>query len=240
MRGRLALGVVTILALLLGFSNLGLNQAPRSAFAQGVPPTFTPTSTPITGTSTPTSTATGTSPPTATGTATGVPPGPTNTPGAQPTSGGAPRPPGPPATPSLGIKIDACARVVGPQGLSLGDAPGFSANHVQIVGRDDVVFVTDGPQRADGLWWWKVTTREGVVGWGINDHLLPYGGECFGIAAAATTISTSPTPLPASVAGSQAQLPATGAGNDGLIFAGLLVVVLLVAGLVRRRSQGTV
>jgi hypothetical protein len=50
----------------------------------------------------------------------------------------------------------------------LGDAPGFSANYVQTVGRDDIVLVMAGPERADGLWWWRVATRTGVVGWGSN------------------------------------------------------------------------
>jgi LPXTG-motif cell wall-anchored protein len=126
--------------------------------------------------------------------------------------------------------------------LSLGDGPGFSADHVQIVGVDDIVFVTEGPQRADGLWWWKVTTRVGVAGWGINDHLLPFSGECFGGAgSSAPPIAASPTLLSAAgTSPGQSQLPATGAGSDGLIFAGVLVFVLLVVGLARRRSQGTI
>lgn len=250
MRGRLALGVVTILALVLGFSSLGLSRPPHSRTGQIVPPTDTPTPTVSPATNTPTSTATTGAPSnTPTSTVTSVPPGPSNTPVASPPAGGStPRAPGAPATPSTGIKTNACARVVGAQGLILGDAPGFGANHVQIVGRDDVVFVTQGPQRADGLWWWKVTTRDNAVGWGINDQILPYAGECFGVTGEAGATASAPTPLPAQAAGAtataapsdQSQLPATGANSSGLILAGLLVIVLLVVGLVRRGSQGTV
>jgi LPXTG-motif cell wall-anchored protein len=218
----------------LGFSSLGLTHPPGSRLEQGPPPTNTPTP-PVT--NTPTNTPTTPPPPTATptATATGAPTATATT----PPSGSAPtRPPGPPAapaTPSTGVKVGACAQTIGPQGVSLGDAPGFAANHVQIVGRDDVVFVAEGPQRADGLWWWKVTTRDGVAGWGINDHLAPFGGECFGLAGGGPAIATAVT-----VAGHQAQLPATGAGDAALIFAGALVVLLLVAGLMRRRGQRAV
>ncbi|HEY4689844.1 MAG TPA: LPXTG cell wall anchor domain-containing protein [Anaerolineae bacterium] len=250
MRGRLALGVLTVFGLLLGFTSLGLSRPPRSGVEQigTLPPTFTQTPAP-TNTSSPTSVfPTNTPIPTATSIVTGIPP--TTPPGAQPTQG--PKPRGEPATPGTGIKTNACARVVGAQGLVLGDAPGFSANHVQIVGRDDIVFVTEGPQRADGLWWWKVTTRESVIGWGINDQILPFGGECFGLTGGLTP-SPQPTPLTAvssgavsgvgataTLSGTQSQLPSTGSNNNGLYVAGALAVVLLVAGLVRRRSQGTV
>jgi LPXTG-motif cell wall-anchored protein len=238
----MALGVVTVFALLLGFSSLGLSQAQRSRPGQIFPPTPTFTQPPPTDTPTivvlpPTDTPTPS--------ATGVAPTDTPPPGSQPTSSRPGRPSGPPATPSLGIKVNACSRVVGPDGLSLGDAPGIRANHVQIVGRDDVVFVTAGPERADGLWWWRVTTNTGVVGWGNNDHMLPFSGECFGLIAASATAAQAATVLPAIGSGAaaavtpggQAQLPSTGIPSGGLVAAGALVGVLLVAGLVRRRSQ---
>ena len=129
---------------------------------------------------------------------------------------------------------------MGARGVSLGDAAGFGANHVQIVGRDDVVFVTAGPERADGVWWWKVTTQAGVVGWGINDDLLPHSGACFGLTAA----TFSPTPSPAARAaamatpgGKSGSLPSTGANTGGLVTAGVLIVILAVAGLIRRRNE---
>ena len=243
MHGELALGVVTISALLLGVGNLGLNHPPRSRPEQFG--TSTPTA--PSASATPTSMVTRIVPsntpiPPVTSTST-IPP--TAPPGGQPTR--TPKPEGPPATPSVGIKVNACARVVRPQGLSLGDGPGFGFHHVQIVGADDVVFVTDGPQRGDGWWWWKVTTRDGVVGWGINDHLAPLRGECFGLlGSGAATLLAPPTPLPAAAivvaatASGQGQLPATGSYDGGLIVAGALVVVVLVVGLIRRRSQGPI
>ncbi len=251
MRGRLSAGLVSIVALLLGVSSLGLTQVPRAILAQN--PTATPTATPIIPTSTPTATAVS---PTSTATGTSLPPGPTTPPpgpttpppGGQPTAK-PPKPQGEPATPSIGIKVNRCARVVGPDGLSLNQGPGLTYGHVQTVGRNDIVLVTDGPQRSDGLWWWKVVTREGVMGWGINDHLSPYSGECFGDVTVATASAPSAAPLltvapgngvevVATAPGSQDQLPATGARDEGLLFGGALITaILLVVGLIRRRTQ---
>jgi LPXTG-motif cell wall-anchored protein len=142
--------------------------------------------------------------------------------------------------------VNACARVVGPDGLSLGAAPGFAAAHVQIVGRNDVVFVLEGPTRADGLWWWKVATRNNVQGWGNNDHMLPFTGDCFGLNAAGTPIPTIVS-SGASGAGAvtptlaaQSQLPDTGASSAPIIFAGALALIILFVGLIRRRTQGTI
>ena len=250
MRGRFSVGVVSIFALLLGLSSLGLNQAPRTILAQF--PTSTPTAAPAS----PTPTATLVSP-TLTATATSAPPGPTTpppgpttpAPGGQPTTQPA-KPQGEPATPSTGIKVNRCARVVGPDGLNLGQGAGFGFGHVQIVGVNDVVFVTEGPQRGDGVWWWKVIARDGVTGWGINDHLMPHAGECFGgvaapavgappAVAAVTALPERAAAVSTTVSSSQEQLPATGGRDDGLLFAGALVMVVLVAGLIRRWTQRT-
>jgi LPXTG-motif cell wall-anchored protein len=131
--------------------------------------------------------------------------------------------------------------VVGPQGINLGQGPGFNFGHVQIVGRGDIVFVLEGPERGDDLWWWKVVTRDGVQGWGINDHLAPYSGACF---AEATQVSAAPTVLSGQVAGTSGsttqtsgELPATGTNAGGVIAAGVLAIVLVVVGLLRRRNQ---
>jgi len=252
-RGRFPLGVVLIFGLLLGLSSLGLNQSPRETLAQFTLPA-TATQTPLASPTPPvTDTPTSTVEPTFTpiSTSTSAPPSATTPPpGDQPTN--TPKPRGAPATPSLGIKVNHCARVVRPDGLNLGQGPGLAFGHVQIVGLNGIVLVTDGPQRGDDLWWWKVITREGVAGWGINDHLSPYSGECFGSAATAPAAGASPAPasptaLPAKVAavsttapGSQEQLPATGAGDGGLLFAGALATILLIVGLIRRRTQGTI
>ena len=249
MRGRLALGVLTGLALLLGFASLGLRSSypPQSPPAQFLP---TPTS-PAPPTSTPTSPPTNTPiVPSATVAATDAP---TNTPvppGPQPTGNRGGRPEGPPPLPSTGIQTSACAQVRGAQGLILGDAPGFSAHHVMSAGNDDIVFVTDGPQRADGYWWWKVITRDSRTGWGINDQIIPYTGECFAMAAGLmTTPGVQGTPIAGAAAGSSpaqstaaasaSQLPSTGSGPGALLVGGALAVLLLAAGLIRRRRHGT-
>ncbi|HLF26777.1 MAG TPA: LPXTG cell wall anchor domain-containing protein [Anaerolineae bacterium] len=248
MRGRWALGIVTVFAVLLGFSSLGLRYLPRSRADQGpLPPTFTPTFTPSGPTATPVPSDTPTSVfPTDTPSATGVSPTATQPPGGPPAR--TPRPQGEPPRPSKGVAVNACARVTRSEGLNLGEGPGFSFGHVQIVGVNDIVFVTDGPQRGDGLWWWKVRMRTGVVGWGIDDHLVPSVGACFGLVApTGTVVSVSPSPLPAGpvVASAntptgQSQLPVTGSGDMALVVAGAFVTILLVVGLIRRRSQSTV
>jgi len=246
MRGRFPLGVILILALLLGLSSLGLNAPPRAALAQfTLPVTDTPTPTGPTPTDTatiitdtPTSTQTA-SAPTSRSTSVSASASPT-----EPLPGGSPpastrRPGGQgvPATPSLGIKANNCARVVRREGLNLGQGPGFDFGHVQIVGANDIVFVLEGPQRGDGLWWWKVVTRDGVAGWGINDHLLPETGACFGVTAVGAALAGTPTHTATRASQAVAQLPATGLGDTWLWFAAALVAVLLVAGFIRRRNQ---
>jgi LPXTG-motif cell wall-anchored protein len=136
--------------------------------------------------------------------------------------------------------VNACARVVGAEGLILGDAPGFSANHVQIVGRGDVVLVTAGPERADGVWWWRVATRTGVVGWGSNDQMLPQAGACFELTVATASPTSSPTAkagITATPGDQTGSLPSTGTNTAGLATAGILILVLVVVGLIRRRTQ---
>lgn len=242
MRGRFALGVVVIFALLLGLSSLGFDNSPRTRGAQFTPPP-TPTNTlpPVPPTDTPTATTIILPSDTPSPTGVGVPPTNTPPPGAATTR--APKPPGEPPFPSRGVKVNACSRVVRPDGLNLGDAPGFSSSHIQIVGLGEVVFVIDGPQRVDGLWWWRMRLRSGVVGWGIDDHLAPFTGECFGTAI--TETPAAPLSAAAAVAvtplAGKSELPATGSGDAWpIVIAGVLAFTLLVAGLIRRRNQGTI
>lgn len=242
MRGRVSVGVILLFAVLLAVTSLGLSSSPSARLDQIGPPTDTPTGAPPSMTNTPVATATPVGP---------VPPLPTspgspvNTPGI----GGGGKPRGEPATPSLGIAVNQCARVAHPDGLNLGAAPGFAAAHIRMVGQDDIVFVKEGPARADSIWWWKVAARDGMQGWGDNDRMRPYAGACFGLSVStatpegsraaarpASSLNGSPTPTPVG----QSELPATGMDGAALIFAGALAVVVLIAGLVRRRTQGTV
>lgn len=252
MRGRFSVGVILILALLLGISSLGLNHPPKVGLAQfTIPASETPTSiAPPTDTPIATDTPTIPGPPTdtptsiipATSTST-IPSSATPPLTGQPVTRPPGRPPGAPATPSLGIKVDNCARVVWPQGLSLNQGPGVGFGHVRLVPLDDIVFIIGGPERADGLWWWKARTRDGVEGWGINDHMKPHKGECFGLAAAVTgtpiVIGVTAQPgqlIQTAQPASGQELPATGVSGGWLAFGGALVVVLFVAGLIRRRA----
>jgi LPXTG-motif cell wall-anchored protein len=128
--------------------------------------------------------------------------------------------------------------------VSLNQGPGLDTGHVRQIALNDILFVIDGPQRADDLWWWRLRTREGVEGWGLNDHLSPFSGECFGSAAPAPVAGASTvlpgqsgTPATRAAASQGQELPATGSNPSWLFFAGVLVLVLVVAGLVRRRAQ---
>lgn len=245
MRSRFSVGVILIIVVLLAVSSLGSSRPSRVRFAQ-VGPSPTPTSL---ATDTPTAT---TGPgPTDTPTSTGAPPGPTNTPGpGGPTSRpGQGRGQGEPATPGLGIAVNRCARIEHSEGLNLSTEPGFNKQHVQIVGNDDVVFVTEGPVRSDGKWWWQVITRDGVRGWGDNDRLRVFSGACFGLSATGTPV-VSPTQAAGSAANlaavsgtpmvAQDQLPVTGAGGAALIIAVVLAGIVFIVGLLRRRMQGSV
>lgn len=247
MHGRIQAVCLVGLILLLGLGVWSIAQPQYGVSAQGFPtPTPVPSDTP--GVSTPTDTPTSIIP-TMTPSSTGVlpsdtPGGPTATPGGTAQATNTPRPRGAPATPSTGIRLNRCAQVVGPQGINLGQGPGFNFGHIQIVGRDDIVYVLEGPERGDDLWWWKVRTRDGVEGWGINDHLLPYSGACF---VETTQVVIGPTVLPAQLGGasgstaqsSGGELPATGTNAGGVIAAGVLAVVLVVVGLLRRRNQNS-
>jgi LPXTG-motif cell wall-anchored protein len=82
-----------------------------------------------------------------------------------------------------------------------------------------------------------------VAGWGIDDHLAPFTGECFGTVATGTPVA----PLSAAAAAAvtplagESQLPATGTGDAWpIVGAGALALILLAAGLLRRRNQGTI
>ncbi|MBN1886658.1 MAG: LysM peptidoglycan-binding domain-containing protein [Thermoflexales bacterium] len=175
------------------------NTPPTPPTATDVPPTATDT--PPTATDTPpTATDTPATPPTATytprpgePTATPRPAGPSATP--RPPQGGGSRPQQPLVTP-YSVAVGWYAVVVKPNGLNLGDAPGFDASHVQIVGKSSRVCVIGGPLRADSLWWWKFRTETGVEGWGVSDDVERRASDelCLAPAGTPTAIATPRPP----------------------------------------------
>lgn len=118
--------------------------------------------------------------------------------------------------------------VVKPEGIPLGAAPGFDAAHVQMALAGDQLCVIGGPVYVDTLWWWQFRTVQGREGWGISDGVALTSSQC-AVGAAGRT----PTPA----ARRTSALPDTGA-DFILLWAGVAsVCLLLLVGLVRRRSM---
>jgi LPXTG-motif cell wall-anchored protein len=114
--------------------------------------------------------------------------------------------------------------------VGLSTAPGFYQPFIQDIPRNEILFVVDGPQRVDAIWWWKLRSAQGVEGWGNQDNITPDPGPC----ALITPIVIAT--VPAAVTPSN-QLPQTGGSNAGWFFAGVLLVVLIISGILRRRFQ---
>lgn len=129
----------------------------------------------LTSTKTPTATATrpatATLPPTATR--------PPTTPTPQPT----PVPPTPTPRPApTALAKDVLAKVTPPQDVKLKvrDQASTAGKVLGELERDVEVAIVDGPTVANGITWWKVDNRKGLVGWsaeglGTDKYLLPVG-----------------------------------------------------------------
>ncbi len=159
----------------------------------------------------------------------------TNTPappGAPKKGRGGGAPPGPSGTPT----VNGCVQSVGKDGVSLSTDPGFFQPHVQIALRGDILFVVQGPVRADSIWWWRLRTNTGVEGWGNQDDITPDPGPCnFGATVppgATLGAPVQPGPTPGAAA-----LPTTGSGMEWVFLALLLAAVLITADTWRRRLQ---
>ena len=127
----------------------------------------------------------------------------------------------PPGTAPTKFKLNSCAKVVRPSGLDLFVSPGFDSGYMQAVGVDQPVRVLGGPIGYDNLWWWKFRTPDGKDGWSVGDYAEPSAGPCVG---GSTVLNLG-------------NLPLTGVGGGGLAVGGVLVVVLIVAGVLRRRTR---
>lgn len=230
-----ALAVLGLLTMSWPTSASPLLQIPTDT--PSAPPTNTPLP-PPTNTPVPPPTNTPVAPPTNTPV---VPP--TNTPVVPstntPAPPGAPKkgrgggaPPGPSGTPT----VNGCVKSVGKDGVSLSTDPGFFQPHVQIAPRGDILFVVQGPVRADSIWWWRLRTNTGVEGWGNQDNITPDPGPCnFGATVppgATPGVVVQPGPTPGASA-----LPTTGSGMEWVFLAMLLAAVLITAATWRRRLQ---
>ena len=74
---------------------------------------------------------------------------------------------------------------VGEDMLGLRYGPGIDYARVELLADGTVVKVIDGPQQADGLWWWHLELSDGTLGWAADEWL---------VATAAPTGTPTPTP----------------------------------------------
>jgi hypothetical protein len=228
-RTRLTLmGLMVILIALLPLS-LNSPRAKASPLAQP-PPTYTPTAVPVpTDTPIPPTPIPPTPIPTTepAPTVTPIPPvtpptpsAPALTPIPKKSGGGGGAPAGPSGTPVS----NGCVKSIGKDGVSLSTEPGFYKPHVQIAPVGDILWVVQGPVRADNIQWWLLRTATGIEGWGNQDNITPDPGPCVAGKAAGTLADKT--------------LPQTGRGVEGQFFLALaLAAVVIAVGIVRRRLQ---
>jgi hypothetical protein len=75
---------------------------------------------------------------------------------------------------SAPIRPGIWARIVRPDGLDVFQGAGFDQEFVTALGSGKLVYVLQGPVRANALSWIRITDGA-VVGWGIQDHVVAYG-----------------------------------------------------------------
>lgn len=111
-----------------------------------------------------TATPTATVNPTATHLPTSTPVPPTATPQATAT-----------ATPAPQVMVGATAMISGTGGLDLRlhAGPGTDFVTLKIVKEGDRLLVLEGPQIADDHTWWRMRDQQDVVGWAVEDWLVP-------------------------------------------------------------------
>jgi SH3-like domain-containing protein len=65
--------------------------------------------------------------------------------------------------------------VTGTEGfdLRLRAGPGLSFVTLRIVKEGSRLVVLDGPETVDELTWWRVRDEDDVVGWVVEDYLIP-------------------------------------------------------------------
>lgn len=95
----------------------------------------------------------------------------------QPPSPVQPSPTTVPATATLPIKVQegVYAKVVGTEieGLSFRSGPGLNYARWDILVEGEIIEITGGPEETDDMIWWRGVTKTGLVGWAVEQYLVP-------------------------------------------------------------------
>ncbi len=83
----------------------------------------------------------------------------------------------PTQAPTIPAKVTSGAYVrvagTGSFGLRMRSGPGMDFVTWRILPEGEVLLVTGGPRKADGFVWWRVVDRSGLVGWTVEQYLVP-------------------------------------------------------------------
>jgi len=105
-------------------------------------------------------------------------------------------------TPTLPAKVQegVYAKVVGTEieGLSFRSGPGLDYVRWRILPEGEIVKVTGGPQEVDGVIWWRVVDKTGLVGWASEQFLVPVEPPAWTPEPERTPDLTELTPTPES------------------------------------------
>jgi len=83
----------------------------------------------------------------------------------------------PTQAPTIPAKVTSGAYVrvagTGSFGLRMRSGPGMDYVTWRILPEGEVLLVTGGPREADGFVWWRVVDQSGLVGWAVEQYLVP-------------------------------------------------------------------
>lgn len=83
----------------------------------------------------------------------------------------------PTKAPTIPTKVTSGAYVrvagTGNFGLRMRSGPGMDFVTWRILPEGEVLLVTGGPREADGFVWWRVVDQSGLVGWAVEQYLVP-------------------------------------------------------------------
>lgn len=79
--------------------------------------------------------------------------------------------------PTIPVKVNrgAYVRVAGTGGFGLRfrSGPGLDFVTWRIVPEGEILLVTGGPREADDFVWWRLVDQSGIVGWAVEQYLVP-------------------------------------------------------------------